>query len=165
MVELRKSYKTKEDLFEILTRYPYVSVLEERVSDTFRIIEQDLDSPGGERSLVVFKRFNKDSNTINPYISYKIPGTNNWVYLEFSPDGLKSRGAEYDGITGILELAKKGLEIMSIFKRMNQEDRFEAESIYGGRVCDWRQYEDPIQITSDGLEETLEVISREIDQK
>jgi len=76
MVELRKSYKTKEDLFEILTRYPYVSVLEERVSDTFRIIEQDLDSPGGERSLVVFKRFNKDSNTIK----YQTPGTEELYY-------------------------------------------------------------------------------------
>jgi hypothetical protein len=158
---LSENSKTEQDLVNILNEYPGVSIIEERLGDTFIVREKD-ESRGIEHSLYVFLGMNFESRIINPKISYQIPETEKFVYLEFTEEGLELSGAEYEDIDGLMELARAGIKIMLTYKGIPIEERHRIESKYWGRVYDGRQAGDPPQLTNDCLERTLEGINAEL---
>lgn len=160
-----KDPKSINELNLLLAKYPNVSIIEGKAGDEFVIREHNEFSWNEKIRLTVLLIYNNETGRLNPFISHNIPGTKDYVYIEFTPEGVVSRGTEYGNIPALLDLAKAGLEIMQTFKQLSPEERSQIEDFSPSRVFDGREPGVRAQLTDDCLERTLFAINQELGEE
>lgn len=155
MVEDFEGSKSEADLLEILERYPDL-VVREQMPETISIIEY----ANNIKEVTVSLALNRETNDVNPVISHRIPDTADYVYIEFTPAGVVTRGAMDVNLHEIMELARAGLQIMQVYKQIPPEVR---SKIFSTRVYEYAVHVGPAQDPMmECIERTLAAIEQEL---
>lgn len=163
MVELPKGFKTEQNLIEILEKYPTVSVIEENTGDSFRIKSFDSDTQT-EQAITVYQQYRKETGTFNTVITYVIPDSKKYAFIEFTPTGLDLTGELYELKEELEILAKSGLEIMQVYKELEPQARYAIRDTYANRIYDARVAEniDFMYTGEEVIENALQAINRDL---